>query len=206
MEDTVKSGNNVSLKLARESNSTLALPFNAVSALGFVIVAISTFLKFVPIVNQNWISMGIGLPVMFTALAGAFFVLYKNHFAAFFAAMFSAFFIVHGVIIAYDKKAIAADAVFNPGGYMRSIPLLFKDAMVPASGAFWGVTGASLALFALLVGWILKIYEQNKTLALLAEEEYKQNHSEDSESEEEVAIKVDEDTWHVFETVLTYLM
>lgn len=185
MEDAAGSEYNVSLKLAREGNSTLASTLNAVSALGFVIVAISTFIKFVPIVETNWIKMGIGLPVMFTALSGAFFVLYKNHFAAFFAAMFSAFFIVHGVLIAYDKKAIAADAVFNPGGYMRSIPLLFKDAMVPASGAFWGLCGASLALFALLISWILKIHEQNQALALVAEEEYMQNHSEECESDDE---------------------
>lgn len=172
MQEIIENRCEFKANCSKGSDSAMGSLANVISSFGFMVIAVSTFLKFVPIVDKTWISMGIGFPVMLTALLGAILVSFKKHFAAFFAVMFPAFFITHGIIIAYDSKAISLGAVSGAEGWMRSIPMIFVDAMVPSSGAFWGLIGVAVAFSALTIGWILKIVNSNMELARQAELEY----------------------------------
>lgn len=185
MQETIESGCDFEANGVKSNDSAIGSLANAISSFGFLIIAVSTFLKFVPIAETTWINMGLGFPVMLTALAGAILVFFKNHFAAFFAVMFPAFFITHGIIIAYDTKAIALDAVSGAEGWMRSVPMIFVNAMEPSSGAFWGLVGVGVALSALTIGWIIKIVNSNMELARQAELEYTQKELDDDYSNQD---------------------
>jgi hypothetical protein len=99
---------------------------------------------------------------MLSGVIGMALVLKRRYFSAFMIGTFAAFFISHEIIICYDDKAIEMGRELGPDGWFRLVAMVFHDAMNVSHGSFWAVTGSSLALIAILVGWPLKIYHDNK--------------------------------------------
>jgi hypothetical protein len=152
-----------------------------IAVAGFLMLTMSTFINFLPITKANWISVGVGLPVMFASLAGAFLILFKKHFESFFAAMFSAFFLTLEIIIIYDKKALELGAEKGADGWFRSVPMIFGDALNLKVGAFWAFTGVVIAILAIIGGWIFHASTKNRDCQLLNAEATPENDSEESD-------------------------
>lgn len=172
-----------------------------ISAIGFFILMASVFMQFVPINEQSWSQLGRGNAVAFFALVGGIAVFFRHYFGAFFAGMFSFFFLTHEIIIEYDKKAIAAQQEVTSGGLYRLVFSIYSDALSIKTGAFWGFCGVVIALLACIAGWIIYSLNENKKLMQAAleqqeaeaieeeqeevlEEEIEDDDSEDDDSEE----------------------
>lgn len=160
--------------------------FEIAAAMGFIAMIAANFLSFVPIDERTWREIGVGFPVAIASIIGLALVLKRQYFWSFFIAMFSAFFITHEVIICYDNKAVEMGKELGPEGWFRPVAMIFQDAMSPSYGAFWGIVGISVAIAAIIVGWIINIHRENQNLALesLADEDFSNDLSDDSENDE----------------------
>ncbi len=135
-----------------------------IAALGFLMIVVANFLSFAPIEERTWREIGVGFPVMLISVVGIILVIRRRFFSAFMIGMFAAFFITHEIIICYDNKAIEIRRELGPDGWFRLVAMVFHDAMNMAHGSFWGVAGSSLAVLAILVGWPLKVYQENQAV------------------------------------------
>ncbi len=151
-----------------------------IAVAGFLMLTMSTFINFLPITKTNWITCGVGLPVMFASLLGAFLIMFKRHFESFFAAMFSAFFLTLEIIIIYDKKALELGAEKGADGWFRSVPLIFADALNFKVGAFWAFTGVVIAILAILGGWIFHATTKNRECLIQNTEADQENYPEET--------------------------
>ncbi|MFZ5950033.1 MAG: hypothetical protein ACOYXC_04985 [Candidatus Rifleibacteriota bacterium] len=144
--------------------------FEYVAAVGFLAMILSNFLSFAPIEERTWREIGVGLPVVMASILGIAMVFKKQYFSSFFIAMFSAFFITHEIIICYDNRAVELGRELGADGWFRPVPMIFTDALKPAYGAFWGTTGISVAIFAILIAWMISTYKANLEAVQIGEE------------------------------------
>jgi len=170
-------------------NSTI---FEYVAAVGFLAMILSNFLSFTPIEARTWREIGVGLPVVVASIVGIAMVFKKQYFSSFFIAMFSAFFITHEIIICYDNRAVELGREIGTDGWFRPVPMIFTDAMQPGYGAFWGTVGISVAIFAIIVAWMIATYKanldavENETEEAEAEEFASAEYHDESQQPEEV--------------------
>ncbi len=150
-----------------EDSGAIKIPgiFEILAMSGFGIVAVSTFMNFVPVFEKSWRAGAVGMPVMLACLAGCWLVLKRNYFACFFIAMFSAFFLVHEIIILYDARAIEMGRELGPDGWFRPVFHVFRDAFTVKYGAFFALVGVLTALSGTSAGWILEILHLNRIAA-----------------------------------------
>jgi hypothetical protein len=157
-----------------------------ISAVGFLILMASVFMQFVPISEQSWSLLGRGNAVFLFALFGGIAVLTRHYFGAFFAGMFSAYFLTHEIIIEYEKKAIAALQEVEPDGLYRLVFSVYADAFSIKTGAFWSLLGVIVALLACIVGWVINTLRSNSEMleaAIIAEEDVDNEGSEDNDED-----------------------
>lgn len=133
----------------------------ALASIGFIMVVIANFLDFAPIDSRTWREIGVGFPVLLASVAGIAFLYKRSFFSSFFIAMFAAFFITHEIIICYDNKAVEMGRELGPEGWFRPVAMIFQDALGQSYGAFWATAGSSLAIFAIIIGWMLAVYHDN---------------------------------------------
>jgi hypothetical protein len=143
--------------------------FESAAAMGFMAMVTSNFLSFAPIEERTWREIGVGFPVLFFCIIAIALVFRKNFFASFFIAIFSAFFITHEVIICYDNKAVEMGRELGAEGWFRHGSMIFGDVMQPSYGAFWGITGITLAIIAIFLAWIIATYKENLEAAMEAD-------------------------------------
>jgi hypothetical protein len=149
----------------QEATQTVKLPigkFEMVAAIGFFIMIISNFFSFAPIEERTWREIGVGIPVIFACLGGMALIFRRDFFSSFFIAMFCAFFITHEIIICYDNRAVEMGKELGAEGWFRPVVMIFKDAMNPSFCTFWALSGISLALAAIITGWLFQVYQGNK--------------------------------------------
>lgn len=152
---------------ATESAAYIKL-LQAVSIAGFVLLAISTSLKFVPIAEQAWRDTSLGFTVMLFAVLGCVAVERKNFFTAFFIAVFAAFFLIHDVIILYDGKAVEMGREIGPEGWLRPMVLIFEDAFHLFNGVSTGLIGVLTALTGVCIAWVVTVVKDNQDAAMAA--------------------------------------
>ncbi|MGM0599923.1 MAG: hypothetical protein ACQETH_08930 [Candidatus Rifleibacteriota bacterium] len=165
-----------------------------IAGLGFFILIVSNFMSFTPVEERTWREFGLGFPAVIAGLAGIYAILRKLYFTSFSIAMFSAFFIIHEVIICYDSKAIAMGRELGKEGWFRSIPLIFADTLKPSFGAFWGIFGISLTVFFILIAWIYSTYCFNQAAVVEQPEDgYIEEEETDFDDSETIAEYSEED-------------
>ncbi len=147
---------------------------------GFFILVIGSLINFVPIVEKTWRSGPTGLVVALSCLAGCFLLHKRQYFPCFFIAMFSAFFLVHEVIIVYDNYVVEQGKELGPEGLFRPVLLIFADAFTPGQGAFWALLGSLLALAGTGGSWADDVINKNNEAA--AESENSQTTGEEDYS------------------------
>lgn len=136
---------------------------------GFIVLAVSTSVNFVPIIEKAWRETPVGFAVLIFSVIGCVFVERKNYFAAFFIAAFSAFFLTHDIIIVYDSKAVEMGKELGPDGWFRPVFLIFKDALSVKSGAFLALIGVITSLTGICLGWGLNVVKENRLAEMKAE-------------------------------------
>lgn len=135
--------------------------FELIAMAGFLVVGISTFFEFTPVVAKTWNASGAGLPVLFSCLAGALLMLRKNHFVGFFVAIISGFFLTHEIIIIYDNKAVELGRELGANGWFRPVLDVYIDAFRYHTGAFWGLVGILISLISISIGWAVEVVRAN---------------------------------------------
>ncbi len=135
--------------------------FEYICSVLYVILIAGVFLKFVPICEGNWFTIGMGKLVLLGSVFGIVAILNKNYFAAFFISLFAFFFLFHEIIIFYDDYAIKLGKELNPGGVFRSVLEVYRDAFSAKCGAFWSLIGSGLSLILICVAWIKNIVSEN---------------------------------------------
>ena len=128
----------------------------------YLLVILSVYMQFVPILNQNWFNLGTGKFVGIAAICGIFCVLTKNYFAAFFISLFSSFFVFHEVIIFYDNYAIELGQELGSNGVFRLVFGIFADAFKIKYGAFWALLGSVISFISVSIVWISNTVTQNR--------------------------------------------
>lgn len=141
-------------------------PLDLIAIIGLVFFIMSCFLTLTPISENNLLQGPMGMPSMLFAFMAIVALYKKNYFAAFFIAMFNAFYLTHEVIIMYDSKAIQMGRELGADGWFRPVIMIFSDALQSEYGAFWGVIGSGLAVLAIIFAWI---HENHKLNAFTAE-------------------------------------
>jgi hypothetical protein len=164
-------------------------PGEIIAAAGFVMIVYATFLPFTPIDGRTWRELGVGFPVLIASIFGIGFVLKQKYFAAFFIAMFAAFFVSHEIIICYDNRAVEMEKELGPDGWFRLIAMIFRDAMTMGHGSYWGIIGSSLTLLAILIRWPYQAYLENKEAARTGLLEEDLNPETDDSSQDDEAIE-----------------
>lgn len=168
---------------------------------GFFILVIGSLLNFVPVVERTWRSGPTGLVVAVSCLAGCFLLHKKQYFTCFFIAMFSAFFLVHEVIIVYDNYVVEQGKELGPDGLFRPVFLIFADAFTPGQGAFWSLFGSILALIGIFGSWADDILNKNNEAECAAQSDVSRPDDEEdysaflSDEEDEDYEENDEDIW-----------
>ncbi len=157
-ESTLYSGSNKSYTGFYKKNNN---PFDIACIILYLILVASVFFKFVPIIDGNWFSIGMGKLVLLSSLCGIAAIIRKNYFAAFFISLFSLFFVFHEIIIFYDDYAIKLGKELNPGGVFRSVIELYRDAFSAKCGAFWSMIGSGLSMILICVAWIGNVVIEN---------------------------------------------
>lgn len=127
----------------------------------YIILAVSVLIKFIPIIEGNWLTLGMGKLVLLASLVSIWLVYTKKFFACFFISLFASFFVVHEIIIFYDNYAIELGKELTSEGLFRSVVALFKDALQFKFGAFWATLGSVFSLIFVTIGWIVDNYHAN---------------------------------------------
>lgn len=152
----------------KESSLTLGTRpgvLEVIGIAGFVVLAVSTSVNFVPIIEKAWRETPVGFAVLIFSVLGCVFMERKNYFAAFFIAVFSAFFLTHDIIIVYDSKAVEMGKELGPDGWFRPVFLIFKDAFSFKSGAFFALIGVVASLTGICLGWSTNVVKENRLAA-----------------------------------------
>ncbi|NCB39212.1 MAG: hypothetical protein EOM80_10610 [Erysipelotrichia bacterium] len=163
--------------------------FELIAVLGFLIIGLSTYLDFTPVVAKNWRENGVGMQVLVACMAGSFLMLKRCHFAGFFIVIFTAFFLTHGIIIVYDTRAIELGKEIGPDGWFRSVLMIYQDAFNVHFGAFWAMFGTVISFLGIFIGWIQAVRRDNKAARRMAEADFanmQASEAENGESEDVV--------------------
>lgn len=132
------------------------------SCIGLFITIISCFLKFAPITDLSWFTMGTGKLIVLFSVIGLFLNIKKEYFGSFFITIFLSFFIIHEIIICYDSYAIALGKECGEDGTFRLVFDLFKDAYNPNCGSLWATLGSVSSFILVTLAWIFKTIELNQ--------------------------------------------
>ena len=164
-EEYIKKHDDTQESNSLNSPTSLLLNFLSLVVTVFYIIVIgSVYLQFVPILNQNWFSLGTGKFIGIAAIFGIYCILIKNYFAAFFISLFSSFFVFHEVIIYYDNYAIELGQELGSNGTFRFVFEIFANAFNLKYGAFWAVFGSLVSLLIISFAWITNTINENKTI------------------------------------------
>ncbi len=128
----------------------------------YIAIIVASKIQFIPINQLNWFQLGMGKYVGIAAIFAIFSLAMKNYFAAFFISIFSAFFSFHELIIFYDNYAIELGSELGSDGAFRYVSQIFDDALKYNYGAFWAVYGSCFSLVFVLIGWVRKVFKENR--------------------------------------------
>ena len=142
-----------------------------VAVIGYALIIVGVNLRFIPINDGSWLSIGMGKLVLIGSILGIIASLRRKNFASFFISLFILFFVFHEIIVFYDLYAINLGKELTSDGVYRSVIQIYKEAFTSlGSGAFWSLLGGLLSILSVLFNWLITIVNDNyatKDIAVL---------------------------------------